>query len=109
MKRDPVQSTTMRSVGYEAKSKVLEIEFESGVVYQYLEVPGAVVEALRRAESRGRYFNQEIREDYECVLVGARQRTGKAKKRAAAADRLQWSSAICGNAVLPTRTCAILT
>jgi len=34
MKRDPVQSTTTRSVGYEAKSKVLEIEFESGVVYQ---------------------------------------------------------------------------
>jgi hypothetical protein len=34
MQRQAVASTTMRSVGYEAKSKVLEIEFQSRVVYQ---------------------------------------------------------------------------
>ena len=43
----------MRSVGYEAKSKVLEIEFESGEIYQYFEVPRGVLEALLRAESKG--------------------------------------------------------
>jgi hypothetical protein len=74
MKREAVESTTMRSVGYEPANKVLEIEFESGVVYQYFEVPRKVVEGLLSAESKGRYFNREIREDYECVRVGASQR-----------------------------------
>ena len=77
MKREPVDSTTMRAVGYEAKNKVLEIEFESGEVYQYFEVPGTVVEALLMAASKGRYFNREIREDYECVRVGAKRGAGR--------------------------------
>jgi hypothetical protein len=74
MKREAVESTTLRSVGYEPKSKVLEMEFESGVVYQYFEVPVGVFEALLRAESKGRYFNREIRDDYECMRVGANRR-----------------------------------
>ena len=32
MKREPVESTTMRSVGYEGRSQILEIEFQSGAV-----------------------------------------------------------------------------
>lgn len=67
----------MRSVGYLAKSKILEIEFESGEIYQYFEVSGVVFEALLSAESKGRYFNGEIRDDYECVRVGANRRTGR--------------------------------
>jgi lysyl-tRNA synthetase class 2 len=74
MRREAVESTTMKSVGYESKSKVLEIEFGSGVVYQYLEVPKKVYEGLRRAESKGQYFNGEIRDEYEFVRVGARRR-----------------------------------
>jgi hypothetical protein len=74
MKRQAVESTTMRSVGYETKNKVLEIEFESGVIYQYLEVPRMVAEALLSAESKGRYFNGEIRDHYESVRMGANRR-----------------------------------
>lgn len=62
----------MKLVGYENKSKILEIEFQSGVVYQYLDVPKKVHEGLRRAESKGKYFNGEIRDEYEFVRVGAR-------------------------------------
>ena len=64
----------MRSVGYESKSKILEIEFQSGAVYRYLEVPKRVHEGLRRAESKGQYFNGEIRDEYAFVRVGARRR-----------------------------------
>ena len=59
----------MRSVGYQPKSRILEIEFDSGAVYQYLEVPAKIYEQLLRAESKGRYFNSEIREIYPYVQV----------------------------------------
>jgi hypothetical protein len=74
MRREAVKSTTLKSVGYESKSRILEIGFQSGVVYQYLDVPKRVHEALRRAESKGRYFNGEIRDEYAFVRVGARRR-----------------------------------
>lgn len=61
----------MRSVGYDARSRILEIEFDSGSVYQYLGVP-TWYEGLRRAESKGRYFNTEIRDLYPYVQVNGR-------------------------------------
>ena len=64
----------MRSMGYEARSRILEIEFQSGAVYQYLEVPRKVHEELIGAESKGQYFNSEIRDDYEFVRVGKTRR-----------------------------------
>jgi KTSC domain len=76
MKREAVESTTMRSMGYDAKSKVLEIEFQSRVVYQYLDVPAAVHEELWLAESKGQYFNHEIRDCYACVRVDSRRAAG---------------------------------
>ena len=69
-----MESTTIKSVGYESKSKILEIEFRSAAVYQYLDVPKRVHEELRRAESKGQYFNGEIRDEYAFVRVGARGR-----------------------------------
>jgi hypothetical protein len=74
MRREAVESTTMRSVGYESKSKILEIEFQSGEVYQYLGVPKTVHGGLLRAKSKGQYFNGEIRDDYAFVRVGAKRR-----------------------------------
>jgi hypothetical protein len=59
----------MRSVGYHGKSRVLEIEFDSGAVYQYVGVPARIYPQLLRAESKGRYFNSEIRDVYPSVPV----------------------------------------
>ena len=64
----------MRSVGYDAQSQILEIEFQSGAVYEYLGVPREVHQGLSIAESKGQYFNSEIRDDYEFVRVGKTSR-----------------------------------
>jgi hypothetical protein len=64
-----VDSTTMRSVGFEANRRILEIEFDSGAIYRYLGVPASVHKALMNAESKGRYFNQQIRDVYTYVQV----------------------------------------
>lgn len=39
MKRKSVVSGNIRSIGYEALSQTLEVEFDSGRVYEYYDVP----------------------------------------------------------------------
>lgn len=38
MDRTPVSSTNLKSVGYDAVNRVLEIEFHDGGIYQYFNV-----------------------------------------------------------------------
>lgn len=80
MRRTAVDSTTMISVGYDSAQQILEIEFTSGVVYQYLEVPAAVFDELMRAESKGRYFNQKIRDDYTALREPAARRNLRTRR-----------------------------
>ena len=69
MHRDAVASSSLRSVGYDPRRQVLEVEFASGRRYRYLDVPPHVHEALRAAPSLGRHFNEFIRDRYEAVEV----------------------------------------
>jgi hypothetical protein len=50
----------IRSVGYDAESSALEIEFTSGKIYQYDDVPQAVYTELMSSGSKGRYFEEQI-------------------------------------------------
>jgi hypothetical protein len=57
-------------VGYDAEARVLEIEFDSGTVYQYLGVPESVYRELLAAPSKGSYFDGRIRYQYSHRQVG---------------------------------------
>ena len=61
MKRIPVESSDLASVGYDSKNSVLEIEFKSGGIYQYSGVPQPVYDDLMNAASKGKYFHQYIK------------------------------------------------
>lgn len=65
MLRKQIQSSTIASVGYETIKNLLEIEFTSGEVYQYFNVPLEIYGGLVRAKSHGEYFNEFIKEQYE--------------------------------------------
>jgi hypothetical protein len=67
-----VDSTSLASVGYDAASQTLEIEFRTGALYRYLAVPAEVHRALMSAESKGRYFSQHIRDRYRFQRVPTR-------------------------------------
>lgn len=68
MHRDAVRSSSLRSVGYDPRRHVLEVEFAAtGRRYQYLDVPPEVHEALMAAPSMGRHFNEFVRDRYEAV------------------------------------------
>lgn len=59
--RTRVDSSCLRSVGYDAGTQLLVLEFLTGRVYEYEPVPEPVHEALMSAGSHGRYFNQAVR------------------------------------------------
>lgn len=64
MNRTPVNSSNLASVGYEPSSLTLEIEFKSGSVYQYFDVPETEWQSLMQASSHGTYFNAHIKYNY---------------------------------------------
>ena len=60
MKRTPVESSDVVSIGYDPKDRTLEIEFREDRIYQYYEVPQDIYDAFLRANSFGGYFNSYI-------------------------------------------------
>ena len=61
MKREPLDSSSLASAGYDAGRRVLEVEFLNGGVYEYGDVPQEVYHALLDADSKGRFLNAEIK------------------------------------------------
>ena len=72
IKRQPVESSVLASVGYDAKTRLLEIEFHSGAIYRYLEVPVEIFRRLLAAESKGRFFGAAIRDKFRSERVKLR-------------------------------------
>jgi len=60
MLRQSVSSADLKSAGYDNESSILEIEFNSGGVYQYFDVPEVIYLELMNAASHGKYFHQNI-------------------------------------------------
>ena len=65
MERIKVVSSSLKSVGYDGDHQVLEVEFLSGNVYQYLGVPQLLYEQLMVASSLGTFFSERIRNNFE--------------------------------------------
>jgi hypothetical protein len=64
MIRERVQSTNLKSVGYDPETKTLEVGFHDGSVYQYFNVPAVVHRDLLNASSIGQYFSYFIKTTY---------------------------------------------
>jgi phosphoribosylpyrophosphate synthetase len=58
MSREPIDSSVIASMGYAAARGILEIEFHSGDIYDYFDVPAEEYAAFRSADSKGTYLNQ---------------------------------------------------
>ncbi len=69
MLREKVTSSNLSSIGYDLDYNILEIEFNSGGIYQYIGLPQNVFEELMGAVSKGSYFQKHIRDQYKSVKV----------------------------------------
>lgn len=69
MQRLPVSSSMAKSIGHDPFQSILEIEFTSGEVWQYLNVPHEVYKDMLTF-SIGKYFKAFIKDKYEERRVG---------------------------------------
>lgn len=73
MDRKVVNSSMLASIGYDKATQTLELEFTSGEVWQYMDVPNEEFEALMNAPSHGGYARQNIIEAYHETRVSGRK------------------------------------
>ena len=70
MMREPVASTNISSVGYDAPSETLEVEFSNGTLYQFYNIPQGLYDEFLAASSKGQFFNVYIKTAYPYSRVG---------------------------------------
>jgi hypothetical protein len=70
MERQRLESRSVRSAGYDAASRELELEFATGRVYRYEGVPGSVWDWLLRTKNKGSFVTRMISPTYAYRVVG---------------------------------------
>jgi hypothetical protein len=69
MRRNPVSSSNIKSIGYDATGQLLEVEFNGGGVHQYAGVPQDLADKFVRAQSIGTFFHMHIRDRFKSKAV----------------------------------------
>ena len=70
MNRESVKSSMIASIGFDLSTSTLEIEFNSGTVWQYFKVSKKVFNEMKSASSCGRFFLNRIKDEYDELQVG---------------------------------------
>ena len=69
MQRKRVNSSKLRSVGYDEASKTLEVEMSNGQVFQYTGVYPEVYRRFMAAPNPSAFFDDKIEEEYTAKRV----------------------------------------
>ena len=69
MQRKRVNSSKLRSVGYDEASKTLEVEMSNGQVFQYTGVYPEVYRRFMAAPNPTAFFDDKIEEEYSAKRV----------------------------------------
>jgi hypothetical protein len=64
MERKKVNSSRIRSVGYDDRNRVLEVELSDGSVYQYNGVSSEVHRRFMAAPTMASYYQDKIEEEF---------------------------------------------
>ena len=67
IKRKEVDSSNLKSIGY--KEGILIVEFKNKNIYAYMGVSSELYNSLMKAESKGKYFNEKIRDKIEYTKI----------------------------------------
>ena len=63
--RTAVESSNIKSVGYDADTQTLEVEFTHGTFYRYAGVPEKTFGDMAKAESVGKFFAANVRDAFK--------------------------------------------
>ena len=73
MRRTEVESSNIKTIGYDKDERVLEVTFLKGGVYFYLGVQPDIYRGFMEAESHGKFFHRNIKGVYECLKMTAQK------------------------------------
>lgn len=59
-----VVSSNIRQIGFDSKKRDLFVRFNNGALYVYRNVPPVIYEGMEKADSKGTYLNQTIKNHY---------------------------------------------
>jgi hypothetical protein len=62
---ETVESDAIHAIGYDRKLQILELIFNSGSIYQYRDVPKEVYYGLMISDSKGQFFQDNIRGEFD--------------------------------------------
>ncbi len=61
-----VNSSAIEAVGYDLDTRRMKIQFTSGNTYDFCGVPEHIYSGLMSAFSKGAYYNDHIKDRYQC-------------------------------------------
>ncbi len=61
-----VSSSAISAIGYDPDSRRMKIKFKQGETYDFCNVPEHIFNGLLSASSKGTYYNDHIRDRYQC-------------------------------------------
>jgi len=61
-----VSSSAISAIGYEEATGRMAVSFKQGKTYTFCRVPRSVFQAFLHAPSKGTYYDQHIRDRYQC-------------------------------------------
>lgn len=64
-----VDSSNIKSIGYDVDSETLQVEFNGGTLYQYFDVPQHIYDGLLEAGSKGGFLHAQIKGRYRYSRV----------------------------------------
>ncbi len=64
MERRKVNSSKIRSVGYDERARMLEVEHNDGSIYQYSGVSNEVYRRMMSAPTIASFYQDRVEEDY---------------------------------------------
>lgn len=70
MEREYVESSMIRSYGFDSSTSTLEVEFNSGAVWQYFDLAESTYYEMKSAGSCGKFFHTNIKGQYAESQVG---------------------------------------
>lgn len=73
--RTPVSSSHITEIGYDPLMENLIIRFKNGDEYTYCGVPSTIYEKMKKAESMGRFFMENIKNRYDFLKKRAKKET----------------------------------
>jgi hypothetical protein len=59
-----VESSALAAAAYVRRAQLLYLEFRSGAIYRYFDIPFVLYDEFLAADSKGRFFSRHIRDRF---------------------------------------------